>query len=388
MLIDLAGFSAPAANWSRKGLFARFTPELEASFREMHRRELTERCSLAALVAAVSMSIYCLLDLILVPQPLLSDFLFIRVVFAILPLLGLWWLSKRNPSPAFLQILAGGVAISSGLATVALICLARHAGTPIAYEGIFLILFYYYCCGGLTMRVAASAGIIINVVYAVAEYHCGLPPHEIMIRALFLASTNVIGIISTAMMELSARRTFSLAVQLHNQASRDFMTGLSNRRALRVHLENIWEKARRDDGIVHLAMIDADFFKQYNDRYGHSRGDKVLRTIADVLEAQTRQPHDVAARFGGEEFVCVWSGRTESEMQLLLRNIEQNIRELDIEHSHSPTGRLTLSMGVVAVRPSQGTMIKDTLAEADRLLYRAKRDGRNRSAFGALHPAP
>lgn len=382
--------------WARHGLWARFTPDIEPYFARYYAGELLQRARWAAAAAALMMVAYAVMDILMIPPALLSAFLWIRCLFVIAPLTLVWAVSFFPIAQRVLQPMAGFMAVSSGLAIVTLICLARRNGTPIEYEGIILTLFYFYCCGGIRMRWAVLAGVITCVVYPTAEYFSGLGTHEIVVRTIFLVSTNAVGMVSAALIEHAARHNFAQTVALQAVAHNDFLTGLLNRRAMAERLQMVWRHAAREQQPLYVAMLDVDFFKRYNDHYGHAEGDEVLRAVADILKAQAQRPLDLAARYGGEEFVCVWMGSSPDAVQNLVKQVLHGVHALDIAHEKSPMSRLSLSMGVVQVWPAATTIdtnvsalasksaphtndIQSALRQADALLYQAKEQGRNRA---------
>ncbi|GAB4062162.1 diguanylate cyclase [Uliginosibacterium sediminicola] len=169
-----------------------------------------------------------------------------------------------------------------------------------------------------------------------------------------------------------------LAVCHTRQMNMDSLTGLPNRQLFSHGLRNELSRARRGHGPVSLMLIDADYFKQANDTYGHVFGDECLRAIAAAISRHARRPSDLAARYGGDEFVLLL-GMTPVEDAL---HIAESIREelecmaicADGEHC------ITLSIGLAQIHPSCGDLREDELliAAADAALYEAKRKGRNR----------
>lgn len=371
------------AVWTRRGLWARFAPEVEQEFKAFYGAELRRRARPAALAAACVMAFYSVLDCIMIVPELVPAFLWMRSLFITGPMLFLWWAIPKPWMQHRLQWMCGIASMASGLAVIAMICVARRNGTPIEYEGIILMLFFYYCCGGLSLRTATLTGVTILFAYPVADYMSGLSQELTVTRFIFIASANIVGVLSTSLAELSARRNFALALQLRTLASRDYLTGLYNRRALRSQFDEIWAQAARQRHAVSVAMIDVDYFKRYNDHYGHSAGDAVLSKIAAALNSHTKRPLDAAARFGGEEFVCVWSGNDPASISALLDRLQHTVEKLAIPHAQSAFGHVTLSIGAVQVYPASGTTIKAALGTADKLLYQAKENGRNQAVFQA-----
>lgn len=157
----------------------------------------------------------------------------------------------------------------------------------------------------------------------------------------------------------------------------DSLTGLANRRALDERLLREWHRPSQRDPIA-LLMIDVDFFKEYNDRYGHLAGDDGLRALANVLLARGLRAGDFIARFGGEEFALVAPGTRLQDAVALAEDLRCHIESQALAHPLSPFGVLTVSVGVATMHahPSGGPL--DLLNAADRALYRAKQSGRNR----------
>jgi diguanylate cyclase (GGDEF)-like protein len=174
------------------------------------------------------------------------------------------------------------------------------------------------------------------------------------------------------------RRRANAEVKLARLASTDDLTGLPNRRTFRETYERERRQAIRTGSWLSLLYVDADFFKQYNDHYGHGRGDDLLWAIADTLQAYLRHPRDMAARYGGEEFTILLPETDPAEAERIAETIRQAVMMLGVEHQHSPYGVATVSIGVASKRPSLGTASTVLLNAADAALYEAKAAGRNR----------
>jgi diguanylate cyclase (GGDEF)-like protein len=157
----------------------------------------------------------------------------------------------------------------------------------------------------------------------------------------------------------------------------DSLTGLANRRALDERLLREWHRPGQREPIA-LLMIDVDFFKEYNDRYGHLAGDDCLRALASTMASRGLRVGDFLARFGGEEFAVVAPGTRLMEAMALAEDLRAQVQAQGIAHPRSPFGVLTITIGVAAVQPSAASGPLELLNSADRALYRAKHNGRNR----------
>ncbi|GAB4397727.1 MAG: hypothetical protein OHK0048_07030 [Rhodoferax sp.] len=169
------------------------------------------------------------------------------------------------------------------------------------------------------------------------------------------------------------------AIKLQSMAHLDVLTNLGNRRHLDETLTNALKAARRARTPVGVVLFDIDYFKQYNDHYGHLAGDACLRRVADVLRAVCKRPHDSVARFGGEELVAVLPDTDEAGAARVAEQVLQAVRDLQIAHAHSSAANvLTVSAGVSACVPTQPVDAQTLLQQADIALYQAKAQGRNR----------
>lgn len=159
----------------------------------------------------------------------------------------------------------------------------------------------------------------------------------------------------------------------------DGLTGVFNRRYFDERLASEWRRAARNKAPLSLIMIDVDFFKRYNDRYGHLAGDDCLRQVAGALRAQLKRPGDVVARYGGEEFACLLTETDLPGTIEVARKLEQAVRALRIAHAVSDVADVvTTSLGAAADFPGVLSDWGSLLALADEQLYAAKTGGRGR----------
>jgi diguanylate cyclase (GGDEF)-like protein len=158
----------------------------------------------------------------------------------------------------------------------------------------------------------------------------------------------------------------------------DGLTGIANRRRFDQAFATEWKRAARYGTPLALVMVDLDFFKLLNDRYGHPAGDECLQRVAGAVTAALRRPTDLAARVGGEEFAALLADTEFDGALQVAREIAESVRSLDIAHASSPHRRATVSCGVAVMRPRDGVAHLELLERADRALYRAKEAGRDR----------
>lgn len=158
----------------------------------------------------------------------------------------------------------------------------------------------------------------------------------------------------------------------------DELTQLANRRSFQDHLAEEWQRAVRSHTPLSLILCDVDYFKFYNDTYGHPQGDECLRQVARAIGKAVRRPDDLAARYGGEEFVILLPNTSSEGAQQIAKDAAANVLSLQIEHKSSQVEPfVTISLGVTTLIPNQSIAISTLVDTADLGLYEAKRRGRN-----------
>lgn len=178
------------------------------------------------------------------------------------------------------------------------------------------------------------------------------------------------------------RQRASSEASLVTLSEEDRLTGLANRRRLDRVLATEWRRAARLGDWLSLLMIDADKFKSYDDAFGHPAGDRLLKGLADCIAGSARRPGDLAARFGGEEFVVLLPGTDRDGAIKVAEEIRLAIRGLEQAHPGVPGGFATVSVGVGCMRPRFDKSDHDLIAMADAALYQAKADGRDCTRAG------
>lgn len=184
---------------------------------------------------------------------------------------------------------------------------------------------------------------------------------------------------------LSLTRKLDAANQeLIRISSSDSLTGIANRRYFEEALSIEWRRARRHSNPVALLMCDIDFFKLFNDTYGHLAGDDCLRRVAHAISRHSERPSDTVARFGGENFAVILAETSIGGALMVAEKIRHGIGELGIPHVSSPFGQVTLSIGIASAAPGFDNPPDDLILAANKALYRAKQEGRDRiSRFDA-----
>lgn len=165
---------------------------------------------------------------------------------------------------------------------------------------------------------------------------------------------------------------------LQRMMKSDGLTGLANRRHFDEYLDIEWKRAMRESNQLSLIMIDVDYFKKYNDHFGHVAGDEVLRMLGKTMAEACSRASDLAARYGGEEFAMVLPGTSGGGARLQAEKLRRAVEELNIGHNMpAPGAHVTVSIGIATMTPVQGQDPVVLVEKADQGLYQAKASGRN-----------
>jgi diguanylate cyclase (GGDEF)-like protein len=292
------------------------------------------------------------------------------------------------------------IVLSGVLAAASLGYIASASQLPTSqlyHAGLAVVIAY----GNLVQRLRFRYAVVFSAL-VVAIHIVGLltlpsynPRLTVPLLAMILASASFT-LMANHALERDERRLYLLMLsrqyvlkqledvrlRLQTMSRIDALTGLFNRRHFHDYVQQVWQ---RDDGEdVSIVMLDVDHFKLFNDRYGHQAGDDCLVMVAQAIKACLRQPGDMLARFGGEEFIAVLPQTDLGTAQAVAERIRQAVAALRIPHEASSAAAVvTVSVGVAswAVQPEQ--VVATLLKAADDALYRAKKDGRNRVATNA-----
>ena len=158
----------------------------------------------------------------------------------------------------------------------------------------------------------------------------------------------------------------------------DSLTGLNNRRSFNDRLRQEWGRAVREEISLSLIMLDIDNFKNYNDTYGHQAGDLVLKAVAGIFDNMLKRSTDFVARWGGEEFIILLSGTDREGAVKLAEDIRTEVENTEIELYNGISTKVTVSAGVSELIPNQEDIIDRFISDADKAMYIAKSQGRNR----------
>jgi diguanylate cyclase (GGDEF)-like protein len=359
-------------------LALRFEPILEAAYREFQFYSSLglQRLNLAILIVLVISIVQ--VDRLVIPG--VSDAVPAVVRLGVMvPILALAFGVSFLPRAHIWYPRFMAVFMCVGMAGIAWVGLVAYAqGEDRLFVRMVIATIAVYFIMGLRFRLALVVNLISLVAYVVLAAIWKMPAMALVHFMAMLFMTSVICAAGAYNLEHARRTAWLEGRLLAENAIRDGLTGISNRRRLDDHLERVWQQCQRDHKPMALLFGDLDSFKLYNDHYGHQAGDEALKAVAGVLADYVRRPLDMAARFGGEEFAVVLFETTPEHALRIGLEIKQGVRRLAIPHAHSLVApMLTISIGIATAQPAPGLNPSRFFLLADQALYAAKRGGRN-----------
>ncbi len=374
----------------------RFPAALETRFQADSlepRRQWVKFCNMIGIVAICLGSLDLPRQMPDAPDVAMRNLYGILIV-AVASLLMLIWTPKamRRPWQAEAAAAASLLIVNIGVIHD---CTATQADTMFTHSAALVSTLMYGCIAA-RLRFFWALGCAIFSFVAYATFVHGTTPRQHLIVSATLglmALSYVFALVANYSFEHRERRNWLLHLiegqqraaltetseRLHRLSIQDPLTHLFNRRQFDAELGLAWSKAAAADEPLALLMVDVDFFKRYNDTYGHPAGDACLVQVARALGAIARVHGGVAARLGGEEFGLLLPGRTQAEALEVGAALCESVRAARIEHRASAvSGHVTVSVGATQGRPATGCNAQQLIEQADHALYQAKKQGRDR----------
>lgn len=358
----------------------RFRPPLEAMFHDYYRESgrgfrLTLLC--LGFVMVLGTPMYN--ELLGAPEPFRR--LTLPVLYGLqLPALALGILGTALPR---LRRHADAILVLAALVLAVGFLIERAIGAvygfdiPLEFIGVLVVAIFFIA--RLRFRVFLPAAVAMTAIMIANEAVLVVPDPNEWYRLVAMVILIAIAFVGGYSQEYLAREAWIERGILQHLSTHDGLTGLLNRGAAEEAAGRALRQAAREGAWVSVAMVDLDFFKHYNDEYGHARGDEFLRQLAGLLCAVVRRPLDCVGRLGGEEFLVVWYDAGPEEAQRRAEQLRATLESRRLAHPGSTaSGRATMSIGLVTLRPDAATRLQPVLETTDRLLYRAKQSGRNR----------
>jgi diguanylate cyclase (GGDEF)-like protein len=380
---NLESLGSPYAKQLKQGYpNLRFAGLLEKEFRDSFIEQNVVRGRTSGLLALGMVLALSLIDALFgaAPGAALLNVLRLGVLCLVITLIVL---ATFHPAlkPQYMGIAGFGVSLV-GLVVMYMSLVAAKAGASYVLAGVVLVVLAACLFLGLLFRIAVSISGMLVVTYLAMGLLLDVPLNQLLYSSAILTTAAVIGAMSAYNLELALRKSFLETKILNELAERDGLTGLYNRRIFDDFIHRVWRQARREDVGLQIIFVDIDYFKIYNDLYGHQAGDDCLKKAAQCIAHAAKRPFDFCARYGGEEFVLVLYGPPRDYARTVPEQIRQDVIALGIPHEGSEIDNLvTVSVGVAITRPSTGRSLAGAIQTADEALYEAKQGGRNRVLY-------
>lgn len=390
-LLALEPLAAQAVLARQRLLF--FQPRLEAQFERDSAPQRVVRYRMLGLVAIVILNLFNLTDPIMLPD-MAAEALRIRLGL-VTPIMALTVAALylqpvirwREWLLAMMLLLAGG----------SLIYFFTHSQHPNAlqyHSGVILVVMF----GSIVIRqrfwFALGSNLALFALYCAGIAGLAAMPPEVKLNSgMVLFSAVVISLIANYQMEYDSRRSYlhtllqrieALKLQqardeLEHQAQSDPLTGLANRRYFDSRLLSEWNRAQRNQEPLALIYLDVDYFKPFNDHYGHQAGDECLIKVAQAMQQAVQRGSDLCARYGGEEFIVLLPQTGPANALAIAERLRARVEAMNLRHDYSSiTDHITVSCGVACIIPDTKQRVAQLIEAADKALYAAKSAGRNR----------
>ncbi len=380
--LDTDGLGSPYAAQLKRGFAKlRFAGLLEKDFREFYVQQNLPRARLSGLIALILVLAVTCIDLVL-GAATGAELNKLRLG-VLCPLVAVIAIAISLPTARryYTEVASVGVALI-GFVVTYIAHLAALQGASYVLAGLVLVILYACLFLGLLFNLAIGIAALLVLTHFVMGIVLHLPLNQLYYMTAILGAAAVIGGISTYNLEHALRTNFLETRLLNTLAERDGLTGLYNRRIFDEYIGRVWRQSRREDVALQIVFIDIDYFKIYNDFYGHQAGDDCLKKVATSIARCAKRPFDFLARYGGEEFVLVLYGPPDDYARSLPEQIRRDVMDLLIPHAGSEAAKyVTVSVGVAFARAGSTRSLNGAIQTADEAMYQAKREGRNRVVF-------
>jgi diguanylate cyclase (GGDEF)-like protein len=355
----------------------KFIPDLESSFREFYLENNPGQLRRVIPFALLLTLLFSVADYIRLPPEVFNAVALPRVIqlIALLSLSIPLYLGYTR----LLELGVMATLVLYGITTPIMLGLINQSEffSPVSAE--LIILAFCYFLAGLRFFHAALTGAIISIAYPMSQLLFPYPLPNLGFNCFIIVAFNMLGLVGAYFLEYTTRENYLSRQLLSEMALFDSLTGLLNRRAFALDLDKICSQAKRDGVHLAVAMADVDHFKEYNDHFGHVQGDQCLRNVAIALQDSLKRPLDKAGRYGGEEFILLWYDCSADDARRLGEEARLAVEELHIRQGPRAAERtVTISIGIASSQEDDQFDASSLIRAADRALYHAKANGRNR----------
>lgn len=379
--------------FNNKSKMIKFPDELESYFNEYDMPIRKKRFIIMGLIGLFFYNIFMVGDMLMLPDIYQTAWLIRGVIVTPIAVISLLLL-KFNIMRKDADFIASMVIFSIAASILLMLLISNHPNVVHYHTGILVVITFSNLIMMPRFNYALLFSLAICLLYVLTALNITLMDKEIVTNSCFVLFANtLLTLVGNFHLRLEQRREFlfkllrqidSIKLEESNRllekiSISDKLTNLSNRRHFDFTFDKEWKSSLRTNSPISMIFIDIDYFKNYNDYYGHPQGDACLKMIAKALSNSIKRPRDFVARYGGEEFVILLPDIKLSGASVIAEKIRQSIEKLKIPHEVSPRGSfVTISLGVASLVPTDENEANDLTLYADKALYVAKSEGKNR----------
>jgi diguanylate cyclase (GGDEF)-like protein len=371
----------------------RFNAQLESRFKVDLADLRVHRYRIWGVVALLMFNLFNLTDLMMVPD-IAVEARWVRFGIVTPVLLFVALFLHRPPFRHWREAIVASTLLLAAASVIYLFSRSLHPNALQYHSGVTLILLFGAIVARQRFGYAVMTSTLAFAMYAFGVMGLYDMPMDVKLNSMMVTfGSIVIGLMANYQMEFDVRRSYLMDLQQRIEASSlrrsrdeldhlsrsDPLTGLDNRRSFDSRLQSEWSRAQRNHESIALLYVDIDHFKAYNDSYGHQAGDACLADVARAIRDSAQRGSDLCARYGGEEFVVLLPQTTQEHALAVAKRVRQAVEALGVPHQASPIAKVvTVSVGVASLVPTAHMPESWLLDRADKALYTAKDNGRNR----------
>lgn len=372
-----------------------FSHGLDQDFSIFYNQKYKRAMTISVLIAMIIFGLSGLFDIFFAPNVMPLQIIRFLIILPIILVIYLLMITT-DKFDHLLQYFLIAVILLIAIGTLSIGLLQPNPMRDMYFNGILLILIFAFILSRLQFWKALVTSVILYIMLITGIYYDNYATLFIFFghSFIFLAAVFILGVSSYAL-EKSIRvnylQTLLLNIEqkelkdakrhLEKLSTIDGLTGIANHRHFHEILKMSWNHSIRSKEKLALLIIDVDYFKQYNDLYGHQAGDECLKLVADALNKSVRRSSDLTARYGGDEFIVLLNDSNSKSLKKIIDNIYKNISILKLKHEYNRYQVVTVSIGAALTHPQANTSANDFIAVADYALYQAKHKGRNQSVI-------
>ncbi len=378
---------------SSKLKMMKFPYELENYFNEFDIPIRQRRFFIMGIIGLIFYNLFMIGDKLMLPDIYKTAWFIRALVVTPVGIITLFLL-KFNVMKREADFFASIVIFLIAASILVMLLISSHPNVVHYHTGILVVITFGNIIVRMRFNYAVFVSFVLCLLYVLTAYNVTLMDHDTITNSCFVLITNtLLTLVGNFHLGLEKRREFlynllrqidSIKLEENNKlleklSISDKLTGLSNRRHFDFSFEKEWRTCLRNGSPISMIFIDIDCFKDYNDYYGHPQGDLCLEIIAHELLEIAERPRDFIARYGGEEFVVFLPDTDKNGALSIAERARLLVEGLKIKHGTSQISSfVTISLGVASITPTDPMKSADLTLFADKALYMAKNEGRNR----------